>query len=288
MRRVYGVSAAWLHKKRTDITALLRKRIFTGLILIATLLGALFFLPPFGLLGLLLAVSGIAAFEWSKLAGIQANSAAAAFVAVTIAVSSVLIHFNPFAILTCMVATVFWMILAATLSKMQKQSASRVVRPTIGILIISAAVYSISVIYAYTETPQYWLIGLFVVVSIADVAAFFTGRRIGKTKLAPNISPGKTKEGVVGGILAVSALSLGTGSLIWPERYGMILSWTGVCVLTAAFSIVGDLVVSVQKRIAGVKDSGKLLPGHGGVLDRIDSTLAAAPVYALCVVLVLE
>ncbi len=241
-----------------------------------------------GLLALLLAISALAAFEWAKLTAIEKRPAMVAFVLISIAVSSALVKFNPFVTMTCLAASGLWIVLAASLAKPQKFYASSVVRQMIGILTIAVVVYSIFVIYVHSANGQYWLLGLILIVSVADMAAYFTGRRIGKTKLAPNISPGKTKEGVVGGLFAILASAMVTGSLLWPQRYGMILSWTGVCILTAAFSIAGDLFISVQKRIAQVKDSGTLLPGHGGVLDRIDSMLSAAPVYAFCVVTILS
>ena len=120
----------------------------------------------------------------------------------------------------------------------------------------------------------------FAVVIVADTAAYGFGRRFGRTALAPEISPGKTRAGLVGALLAVAAVSL-------PIAWGLDLPPTAwfyfVCLalLTACFSVVGDLTVSLLKRRAAVKDSGWLLPGHGGVLDRVDGMLAAAPVYAL-------
>jgi len=122
------------------------------------------------------------------------------------------------------------------------------------------------------------LIALFLIVWLADTGAYFCGRALGRRKLAPLISPGKTIEGAVGGIVSVAVFAA-AGALWVGLSLPCSVAWIAVCVSTALISVVGDLWESKMKRIAGVKDSGSLLPGHGGVLDRIDSVTAAAPVY---------
>ena len=126
--------------------------------------------------------------------------------------------------------------------------------------------------------PYAW--AFLAVVVVADTAAYGVGRRYGKTALAPDISPGKTRAGLIGALLAVAAASL---PIAWGIGLPLAAWFYFVCLalLTACFSVVGDLTVSLLKRRANVKDSGRLLPGHGGVLDRADGLLAAAPVYAL-------
>jgi len=120
-----------------------------------------------------------------------------------------------------------------------------------------------------------------ILVWAADIGAFFVGRRFGRTRLAPNVSPGKTWEGVVGGALASALVAfLGSGWFNIP-----VLQFVPLCLAVVAFSIVGDLTESLLKRFAGVKDSGSLFPGHGGVMDRIDSVTAAAPILFFGLVL---
>jgi len=122
---------------------------------------------------------------------------------------------------------------------------------------------------------------------IADTAAYFTGRAFGRRKLAPHVSPGKTWEGVYGGLAAVALYALALVPLAAAGRFAgtvsplAVILWVAGALALAALSVVGDLCESLLKRQAGVKDSGRLLPGHGGVLDRIDALLAAMPPAAL-------
>jgi phosphatidate cytidylyltransferase len=127
-----------------------------------------------------------------------------------------------------------------------------------------------------------WVLFTLVLVQVADIGAFFVGRRFGRHRLAPNVSPGKTWEGVIGGFVA-SGLVAVFGSV----HFGVpLLQFLPLCLATVAFSIVGDLTESLLKRYAGLKDSGRLFPGHGGVMDRIDSVTAAAPVLSLGLLLI--
>lgn len=130
--------------------------------------------------------------------------------------------------------------------------------------------------FLYRTAPDLLLFVL-LIVWVADIGAYFVGRGFGRVKLAPQISPGKTWEGVLGGLAAVFLLATAGARFVDIE----VATLVPFCVAIAMLSVVGDLTVSMFKRNAGVKDSGALFPGHGGVLDRIDSVTAAAPLFTL-------
>lgn len=145
-------------------------------------------------------------------------------------------------------------------------------------ILIWICIHGLVFIHQHYEQGGWILMYVLTLVWVADIGAYFSGKRFGKTKLAPGISPGKTREGVAGGLVLnglwitiVYALSDGWGLDYLPFLF--------LGLVTAAISVVGDLYESILKREAGMKDSGKILPGHGGVLDRIDSVIAATPVY---------
>ena len=146
-----------------------------------------------------------------------------------------------------------------------------------GVLVIPAAMLAMNAIHSQVNGPEWLLYGL-MLVWVADIGAYFSGKRFGRTKLAPAISPGKTREGLYGAIAAV-----GVYSLLAAFYFGLDITTTAYLLVLALVltlvSVAGDLYESVLKRERGVKDSGAILPGHGGVLDRIDSVLAAMPVF---------
>ena len=130
------------------------------------------------------------------------------------------------------------------------------------------------------------ILWLFIVVWSADIGAYFAGRALGRRKLAPNVSPGKTWEGAIGGLLAATVLATGMAAAVPAlaganDGAGALGTWLALALFLGVVSIVGDLFESVLKRESGAKDSGGLLPGHGGLLDRIDALVAALPIFAL-------
>jgi phosphatidate cytidylyltransferase len=134
------------------------------------------------------------------------------------------------------------------------------------------------------------LLYIMVVVWSADIGAYFAGKKFGKHKLAPQVSPGKSWEGVIGGLLAAFAVIVFAYFVLPnksqnPDQLKSIMIWIGTGLIAAIFSIVGDLFISLLKRNRDLKDTGALLPGHGGVLDRIDGLIAAIAIYAVLVIL---
>ena len=176
------------------------------------------------------------------------------------------------------VGVAWWLAALAAIVRFRSPG-RRPARPALalaGWLVLVPAGAALAEVYAGPDGRAFTMT-LLVVVWAADTGAWFAGRRFGRVRVAPHVSPGKTWEGVAGGIAAAAAA--GAAAAWWLGR-----SWAEflpAAVLAAGASVVGDLYESVAKRRAGVKDSGRLLPGHGGVLDRIDGLTAAAPVYAV-------
>lgn len=145
-----------------------------------------------------------------------------------------------------------------------------------GGVILTAA---ITAMYGLWQMSPWWLMYVFLLVWCADSGAYFVGRKFGKHKLAPNVSPNKSIEGLIGGLLTAGVVAGVVGYYL--QLSGVALFWfLGLSALTVGASVLGDLFESMLKRRAGIKDSGNILPGHGGVLDRIDSLLSATPVFA--------
>ncbi len=131
------------------------------------------------------------------------------------------------------------------------------------------------------------MVAMALIVATADIGAYFSGKSFGKHKLAPDVSPSKTWEGFWGGVLACLFLSLAVWYLLPVQKQHIgLFSVVTVVLITGVASVIGDLTVSMVKRQSGIKDSGNILPGHGGVLDRLDSLAAAAPVFALGLLMV--
>lgn len=146
-----------------------------------------------------------------------------------------------------------------------------------GVVVMCGAWLALLTLRQRFDSGPALVIFLLILTWVADTAAYFSGRRWGHYRLAPHISPGKTCEGVLGALTAVLVVA-GVGARVFGLRWpGFIL----LCMVTVVFSIIGDLFESMIKRQRGVKDSGQLLPGHGGLLDRVDSLSAAAPLFVL-------
>lgn len=146
-----------------------------------------------------------------------------------------------------------------------------------GGVILTAA---ITAMYGLWQMSPWWLMYVFLLVWCADSGAYFVGRKIGKRKLAPNVSPNKSVEGLLGGLVTAGAVATIVGNRLQLSDGGLVW-FLALSALTVLASVLGDLFESMLKRRAGIKDSGSILPGHGGILDRIDSLLSAVPVFAL-------
>lgn len=277
------------------LASALATRLATGVVLIVVVLAALFALPllAFGIV-VLLAVAGIG-FEWAGLIGIRA-SWRPPFAALAFALGAALLWlcgtrgFDAIVPITCGIATLGWIALGIPSVFANWQPPSVVARAIFAIVALEGAFVAIVALRAHSP----WLaLAAMAIVWIADTAAYFAGRSFGRRKLAETISPGKTWEGAYGAILAVAVYALVLVPLA--RRAGFegsidaasIVAWVMFAVAIAALAIIGDLHESLLKRRAGAKDSGALLPGHGGILDRTDALLAAMPPVAIAATMIL-
>ena len=186
--------------------------------------------------------------------------------------------------LATVVGVVWWLLAALWLKHYEFASDhdthARMFKLAAGTLAVVPAWCALALIHGAQPNGHRWLLVALVAIWAADSGAYFAGRKFGKHKLSPRISPNKTVEGLVGGMVAAVAVGL-IGAPIAGATLSQLPAVALVVVVTIAFSVVGDLYESLLKRHVGAKDSGGLIPGHGGVLDRIDSWLAALPVFAL-------
>ena len=261
---------------------MLKQRVITAVVLTVVFVSVLFFLPAWGFQALVFAMFGVAAWECSNLTGLTHLALRGLFTAVCIAAVAVgwqllpsLNQLMPFFTM----AALWW---AVALLWVQGYPASAifwqsvVARVVIGFLTLIPA--GIAVLVLHGQEHGVWLVlALLLLVAAADTGAYFSGRAFGKRKLAPNVSPGKSWEGVIGGLVLVALLAVVFGMVTGSPWY----HWLAIALPAAAVSVLGDLLESMLKRHRGVKDSGSILPGHGGVLDRIDGITAAAPIFAL-------
>lgn len=257
----------------------LAQRVVTAAVILAFLLPAFLLLPKlFGEMLVALFVLG-AAWEWAAFPGWRSMGARLAYVAMIAALIALAEFAVPRIVSASGVAfaSMAWWAVALVCITRFPIRISPAMAVVCGALVLVPAWVSMT---ALLETPvggRTLLLLALATVWAADVGAFFAGRRFGRVKLAPRVSPGKTWEGVIGGLLC-AALTAAAGAAWLGHAAGPAIA---VGVSVAALSVVGDLTVSMFKRNSGLKDSGNLFPGHGGVLDRVDSVTAAAPLFVL-------
>lgn len=265
---------------------MLKQRIITALILIPIVLALLFYLPTplFCLLAAIIFLGG--AWEWTNLMELKSIITRVIYLvlmALMFVVSAIFIPIQAILGIGCLwwlVATVFISVYPRCSSCWSKHV---IWRGLIGFLVLVPSWAALCFMHSQ-EDGVYAILYLFILIWGADSAAYFVGKKWGKTKLAPLVSPGKSIQGAIGALVftiliaIVTIIVCGVPNNIWP--WAILLS-----VLTVIFSIIGDLTESMLKRQVGLKDSGRLLPGHGGLLDRIDSLTAAAPIFAFGVIL---
>lgn len=260
---------------------MLKQRIITALILASVVLLAIFTLPPSFFFMLVLIISAFAIFEFNKLANIWAEIGQSLLLLLCVGIYALLPIFADFiAIWTELLFAliiVFWLknLIIVIGYPQIKPYKNRFVNFLNAVMLFTPTLF---VIITLQISAKPLLLLLLFIVWGADIFAYFGGKKWGKHRLAPKLSDKKTIQGVVAGLIGVLLISVvwlyfnDIGLYQYPQ-YLLITLIVGV------FSVIGDLYASIYKRQAGVKDSGKVLPGHGGILDRIDSLLAAAPIF---------
>lgn len=261
---------------------MLKQRILTALVLLPLAILGFFWLDGVAFALFIGTVVSLGAWEWARLAGLEGQPARVGY-AVSIAACLVVLALIPALGALVLLAGLLWWLAAVALVLTYPDSArywgGRAGRLAIGALVLVPAWQALQWLKQWPDGN--WLIlGVMVLVWAADIGAYFFGRALGRRKLAPAVSPGKSWEGFFGGMGVSLALVVAVGLYRgWPAPE--LLMGVICAALVVAFSVVGDLAESMFKRRAGIKDSSQLLPGHGGVLDRIDSLTAAVPVFAL-------
>ncbi len=271
---------------------MLKTRVATALVLVPLVLAAMFLLSPRAWALAMLGVTLLSAWEWARLSHFARPTLLVFVAVITLACLGLLYGpaagfargWPPIVVLAaCGLSALFWIAVAPAwvIGRWTTRKASTMV--IVGWVVLIGA--WVAMVELQARGP--WLIlAAMAIVWIADTAAYFSGRAFGRRKLAPLVSPGKSWEGVYGGLVAVAIYALCLVPLARDARFSgevgplSIVLWLTLALLITGISVIGDLFESLMKRQAGVKDSGKLLPGHGGVLDRTDALLAAMPLAA--------
>lgn len=262
--------------QRRLLQAMLKARVITALLLVAGFLAVLFLLPGVAAKAAFALVTALGAWEWAGL--MKAAGRFRMLFSGVVMFSCLLLWARPDTVFPVLwvLAAIFWMIIVPVwlwgrwpVGRMGYIVGWLLLVPTWAALV------------DLHERSPVLLLTVMALVWIADIAAYFAGRAFGRHKLAPAISPGKTWEGAAGGIVAVLLYGM-AASIVLPVAQGIDkIAMMGFLLLFTALSIAGDLFESLVKRQAGMKDSSQLLPGHGGILDRIDSQTSTLPLVAL-------
>lgn len=269
-----------------------RLRTLTALVMAPLAIAAIWYLPTEWMMVLAAVLFLMGLWEWFDLAEIEDGVSRTVLLIAHMALIVAIVWGSrsptgyTFALfeLTVVIGVAWWLLAGLWLTRHTFGSDhtrwTRVAKLAAAALAVIPAWCALTWLHASDPNGPRWLLAALSVVWAADTGAYFAGRTLGRTKLAPTISPNKTVEGLVGGILAGVIVGCAFGALAGAR--GATLGLVATAAFAAAmFSVIGDLFESLLKRHVGVKDSGHLLPGHGGVLDRIDGVLAALPVFAL-------
>ena len=262
---------------------MLLHRILTAIPLALAVIWLILYQPTENLLFVLIPVSFICGYEWARLGGLQSSVTQLVFALLLSVFSWLCIkYFSQYGYPMMLLATVWWFAILVFLKKARPELKTTVISPAkllVAFMVVPSAITAIYVIHGIERGAE-WLLYSMMLVWIADSGAYFAGKKFGKNKLAPNVSPGKTLEGLWGALIA-STLYSATAAYYFNLAQVQSLFLIGLSLLLTIMSVAGDLYESFLKREAGVKDSGRILPGHGGILDRVDGVLPVMPLFVV-------
>ncbi len=281
-----AVNPATTIPDRQSAVSSLAQRVVTGSLLAAFVTAATLLLPTFWFALLIGTFALVGAWEWSGMAGWSSAGRRLAYCMVSMLVllgTGWLLQSKGGAWAVLLAGLVWWLVALAWVVRFQQgQTVDAMNYPLVrliaGWLILVPSWAAVVHLHSVATSGPWLVLYLVFLISTADSAAFFVGRSLGSLRLASNVSPGKSLEGVAGALLAAAIFAIAAGLLFGSVP---LLGFVVVSLIAALVSILGDLTESAFKRRAGLKDSGSIVPGHGGILDRIDSYSAAAPIFVL-------
>ncbi|TDO96390.1 phosphatidate cytidylyltransferase [Marinomonas balearica] len=259
---------------------MLLPRVLSAIVMAFFFISAVFFLPQSAFLISMAAVVVLAAWEWARLSGVKAQLQRVLFSA-GVAVAILALYVIGMTKTILLVAPIVWLVgflwVVNFPRPMGWQSSS--IRLIFGVYILISTWAALAVL---KSSPDFvvWILLLMGLIWGADSGAYFSGKAFGKRKLAPNVSPGKSWEGVIGGVV-FTQIGMLLFSIVSGFSVKQALTMALIALLTVFVSVLGDLSESMFKRHESMKDSSNLIPGHGGVMDRVDSLTSAAPIFVL-------
>jgi phosphatidate cytidylyltransferase len=263
---------------------MLKQRILTALVLVPLVLVIVIYSHSAVLALILALIVCLGAWEWTKIAGLTSLPYRFSFLLsfLLLLTAAWLLRQPGYSSIIITAGVIWWAFATLLIIGIQRKiielPRSVILNCLIGFLVLVPAWLSLVLLHEHAPDGRYLLLYLLVLVWVADIAAYFGGRKWGKVKLASHISPGKSREGVYAALLGSALFSSAIAGLMDLQLIEVVM-FILLSMLTVLASIAGDLLESLMKRRANLKDSGSLLPGHGGVLDRVDSLTAAGPVF---------
>ncbi|GGC56313.1 phosphatidate cytidylyltransferase [Marinobacter halophilus] len=283
-----------LHNNNDTATyTVLKTRIITALILAPIAIGGIFFLPPLGFALFTGAIIALGAWEWANMASIEGQPGRVVYALAVAALLYLVWLLKLPAVPLLWLAVIWWLVCFWLVRRYPAGSdtwGTVPLRALMGLFVLVPAWVGLNhlrtggVQFGEVSSNLIVIVYIFFVVWVADIGAYFAGRAFGKAKLAPKVSPGKSWAGVWGGLVAVALLAV-VASVLAAASVTETVLLIAATLLTGFVSVLGDLLESMLKRFRGIKDSSQLLPGHGGIMDRVDSLTAAIPVFALMITL---